>query len=125
MPDEPPSDPSADTVPALDTRPDDATLTVVDPRTFEVPPAQRYRHVRVLGTGGMGEVSLVVDEVIGREVALKRIRPLIDTDAAARDSFAREAILQGRLEHPSIVPVYDVMKDPDGSLFFTMRRVDG
>ncbi|HEY5928053.1 MAG TPA: serine/threonine-protein kinase [Kofleriaceae bacterium] len=126
MPDEPPSDPSAETVPALDiTRPDETAITVPLPRTFEVPPADRYRRVRVLGTGGMGEVWLVVDEVMGREVALKRLRPRSDTDPVAHDSFAREALLQGRLEHPSIVPVYDVTQDPDGGLFFTMRRVDG
>src|SRR5262245_29222830 len=42
-----------------------------------------------------------------------------------RARFLREACVQGQLEHPSIVPVYDLDRRPDGTLFFTMRRVRG
>jgi serine/threonine-protein kinase len=91
-------------------------------RALAIPAAERYTPIRMLGQGGMGEVMLVADRVIGRDVALKRTRG--DRDVG-REQFAREAILQGRLEHPSIVPVYDFARDPDGGLFFTMRRVHG
>ncbi|MBV8757789.1 MAG: serine/threonine protein kinase [Deltaproteobacteria bacterium] len=91
-------------------------------RALAVPPGERYVPIRLLGQGGMGEVMLVADRVIGRDVALKRTRG--DRDDG-RDQFAREALLQGRLEHPSIVPVYDIARDADGGLFFTMRRVHG
>jgi eukaryotic-like serine/threonine-protein kinase len=91
-------------------------------RALAIPAAERYTPIRMLGQGGMGEVMLVADRVIGRDVALKRTRG--DRDLG-REQFAREAILQGRLEHPSIVPVYDFARGPDGGLFFTMRRVHG
>ena len=39
--------------------------------------------------------------------------------------FLREACVQGQLEHPAIVPVYDLGRDPDGTLYFTMKRVRG
>jgi eukaryotic-like serine/threonine-protein kinase len=85
----------------------------------------RYREVTLLGEGGMGEVKLVRDGVVGRDVALKRIRGVMGLDAYARERFLREARVQGQLEHSSIVPVYDLAMTPDHRLFFTMRRVRG
>jgi serine/threonine-protein kinase len=85
---------------------------------------QRYRQDRVLGEGGMGIVTLCRDERIGRSVALKVLRHEgADDDAQRR--FLREAQLQGQLEHPAVVPVYDIATRADGSLFFTMKRVRG
>ena len=83
--------------------------------------ATRYRDGSVLGVGGMGEVRLVHDERIGRDVAMKVMR----ADAIDPQRFLREARVQGQLEHPSIVPVYDVARGEDGGLFFTMKRVRG
>lgn len=86
--------------------------------------ASRYELRRVLGAGGMGEVRLCRDRRIGREVALKVMRGhRKDTDATAR--FIREARVQGQLEHPSVVPVYDLAVDADGAVYFTMKRVRG
>ena len=83
----------------------------------------RYEIERTLGEGGMGQVLLARDPVVGRQVALKTMR---DPDkVTARARFAREARLQGQLEHPAIVPVYDVGTAEDGSPFFTMKRVRG
>jgi serine/threonine-protein kinase len=78
-----------------------------------------------LGVGGMGEVALVSDNVIGRDVAMKVIRAELVRDATTTARFLREARVQGQLEHPSIVPVYDLGTDPDGAAFFTMKRVNG
>ena len=125
MPRLPPTDPGADTIRATQATRPSAQVDVELPPDLAIPPSHRYRPLRALGAGGMGEVTLVVDEVIGREVALKRLKSAAADDRASREAFAREAILQARLEHPSIVPVYDVTQDPDGTLFFTMRRVDG
>ncbi len=85
----------------------------------------RYRDVAPLGEGGMGEVRLARDLVVGRDVAVKRVRAPMDRDAIARERFLREARVQGQLEHPSIVPVYDLATTPDGRIYFTMRRVRG
>jgi serine/threonine protein kinase len=98
--------------------------SVIGPLSLaEVADAQRYDFERVLGLGGMGEVRLCVDRRIGREVAFK-IAHRRDQQAPA-DRFVREALLQARLEHPAFAPVYDVGTDPDGQLYFTMRRIRG
>ncbi|MBK7977473.1 MAG: serine/threonine protein kinase [Deltaproteobacteria bacterium] len=78
----------------------------------------------MLGVGGMGEVHSVRDELLGREVALKTLREDLASDASRRQ-FEHEFKLQARLEHPSIVPVYDIGRMPDGRTFFTMKKVRG
>jgi serine/threonine-protein kinase len=85
----------------------------------------RYAEGAVLGVGGMGKVVLAHDARIGREVALKQLHPEHELGADDRARFLREAQVQGQLEHPSIVPVYDIDHRPDGTTFFTMRRVLG
>jgi serine/threonine-protein kinase len=88
--------------------------------------AARYDAQHLLGKGGMGEVRLHRDARIGRDVAMKVIRADRDHQAAIlRTRFLREARVQGQLEHPSIVPVYDVGFAKDGALYFTMKRVQG
>jgi hypothetical protein len=85
----------------------------------------RYTEREVLGEGGMGKIFLCHDERVGRNVAMKvlRTRYAKQPDTLAR--FVREARIQGQLEHPSIVPVYDLMRRPDGDVCFTMKRVRG
>jgi serine/threonine-protein kinase len=85
----------------------------------------RYAESALLGSGGMGKVVLARDARIGRDVALKILHPAHELDPAERVRFLREAQVQGQLEHPSIVPVYDIDRRADGTTFFTMRRVLG
>src|SRR5262245_19463983 len=68
---------------------------------------QRFGVGDLLGQGGMGEVRLVVDRRIGRLIAMKAIKPECQKRAKHRARFLFEAKVQGQLEHPSIVPVYD------------------
>jgi hypothetical protein len=84
----------------------------------------RYKLGDVLGQGGMGEVLLAMDDAIGREVAVKRIRTA-DPSAEELSRFVREARVQGRLEHPAIVPVHDLVYDGAGKPFFVMKRLAG
>jgi serine/threonine-protein kinase len=86
---------------------------------------ERYDVRTSLGEGGMGEVRLCRDRVIGREVALKAILSGHATRGELRARFVREARVQGQLEHPAIVPVYDFGVDGGGHPFFTMKRVRG
>lgn len=73
----------------------------------------RYHHLRLLGSGGMGEVYLMQDERVNRQVAIKVIRSenasSLDSDAAANAArlFQREAKAIAVLEHPNILPLYD------------------
>jgi serine/threonine-protein kinase len=84
----------------------------------------RYRLGEQLGRGGMGEVLLAHDELIGRDVAVKRIRSEQPTsEELAR--FLREARVQGRLEHPAVVPVHDLAFDAFGKPYFVMKRISG
>src|SRR4051812_30969139 len=73
----------------------------------------RYRVARRIGKGGMGEVMAARDEQIGRDVAIKRMRAAAPSERAIQ-RFVREASIQGRLEHPAIVPVHEIGHDTDG-----------
>ena len=84
----------------------------------------RYDEGPLLGVGGMGEVHLLRDGRIGRAVARKTLRAGTDSPRAVA-RFLREARVQGQLEHPSIVPVYDLGTDELGRPYFTMKRVRG
>ena len=86
--------------------------------------ASRYVRGSVIGAGGMGEVRLHTDRRIGRRVAKKTLHATLDS-STARTRFLREARVQGQLEHPAIVPVYDLDEDDKGHPFFTMKRVQG
>jgi serine/threonine-protein kinase len=89
-------------------------------------PEARYHVVERLGIGGMGEVSTTIDAKIGREIALKTmIAQSPEEVAVAQSRFLREARVQAILEHPAIVPVYDIGLGPDGKPFFTMKRIRG
>jgi len=93
--------------------------------TRELIGAERYAARGVLGAGGMGEVRLTRDQWIGREVAQKTLHRDVGEESGARARFLREIRVQGQLEHPAVVPVYDVGTNSAGDLWFTMRRVRG
>jgi serine/threonine protein kinase len=86
--------------------------------------AERYESGPVLGEGGMGVVHLRRDRATGRYVAQKTLHPDA-VDKRTQRRFVREARAQAQLEHPAIVPVYDLGRDPQGGVFFTMKRVRG
>jgi serine/threonine protein kinase len=86
--------------------------------------AARYVGGDVIGKGGMGEVLAARDEQIGRQVAVKRLRSATPgAEQVAR--FLREARIQGRLEHPAVVPVHELWYDADGKPCFAMKRLAG
>jgi serine/threonine-protein kinase len=88
--------------------------------------SSRYRSGAVIARGGMGEILTARDEQIGRSVAIKRLRAREASQSPellAR--FLREARIQGRLEHPAIVPVHELTTSPDGEPFFVMKQLSG
>jgi serine/threonine-protein kinase len=86
----------------------------------------RYQVGKKLGEGSMGEVSEVRDTRVLRDVAIKRVHSNHRGQRAdLRERFLREARIQGQLEHPSVVPIYDLGVDHEGREFFTMKRVRG
>jgi len=103
------------------------TATVPDPRGAapRMPPdTPRYRFEAFLARGGMGEVWRGCDTLLAREVALKVLREQ-EFDPGARARFEEEARRVSRLEHPSIVPVYDLGELPDGRPFIAMKLIHG
>jgi serine/threonine protein kinase/tetratricopeptide (TPR) repeat protein len=83
-----------------------------------------FRLLRYLGGGGMGAVYLAVQEPLGREVALKLVRPDQLYFPGARERFRREVELVAKLQHPGIVPVY-TFGEEQGLPYFAMERVQG
>jgi WD40 repeat protein/tRNA A-37 threonylcarbamoyl transferase component Bud32 len=89
-------------------------------------PGQRYTVTRLHATGGIGRVWLAYDSDLGREVALKELRPERSQDRGLANRFLHEAQVTGQLEHPGIVPVYELTHRPeDGQPFYTMRFIKG
>jgi serine/threonine-protein kinase len=84
----------------------------------------RYTLLRELGRGGMGAVYLARDAELEREVALK-VMHLDDASPELADRMRREARTLARLEHPNIVPIYDLGDLPDGRLYCAMKYVEG
>jgi tRNA A-37 threonylcarbamoyl transferase component Bud32 len=89
------------------------------------PDTPRYRFEAFLARGGMAEVWRGYDTVLAREVALKVLRERVFGDGGFRARFEEEARHVSRLEHPSIVPVYDLGELPDGRPFFVMKLIHG
>jgi serine/threonine protein kinase len=92
----------------------------------EIPSAiGRYRVVSLLGEGGFGTVFLAHDDDLDRPVAIKVPRP----DRIARpedvEAYLAEARILARLDHPHIVPVYDVGRTPDGHCYVVSKFVEG
>src|SRR5215203_836941 len=85
----------------------------------------RYDVVRPLGSGGMGEVYLARDRVLGRDVALKVLREQYAGDDEFAQRFKREAMSVASLSHPHIVQVYDRGETEEGSSYIAMEYVPG
>jgi tRNA A-37 threonylcarbamoyl transferase component Bud32 len=87
---------------------------------------QRYTLTRLHGEGGLGRVWLAYDADLGRDVALKELRPERADSPAVRARFLEEAQIAGQLEHPGIVPVYELARPAEGGQpFYTMRFLRG
>jgi serine/threonine protein kinase len=100
------------------------------PESSSIPPTrltrERYTLTRVHATGGIGRIWLAHDDHLGRNVALKELRSEQAENPANWVRFLREARVTGQLEHPGIVPVYELGKRPENQQpFYTMRFVEG
>jgi hypothetical protein len=105
---------------------DTLLATTPPPRTsmpsVAPPPGERYQLGAELGRGGMGRVVEAYDTHLGRTVALKEVLP---KGGNIDRRFQREVRITARLEHASIVPLYDSGLFADGRPFYVMRRVSG
>jgi serine/threonine protein kinase len=100
----------------------------VEVKTLEFRPETRshYTLTRIHGQGGLGRVWIAHDLHLNRNVALKEILPHRQRDPVSERRFVREAQVTGQLEHPNIVPVYELAHGEKGKkLFYAMRYVEG
>ena len=85
----------------------------------------RYAPTAELGRGGMGLVLDAVDPQLQRNVAVKILVESAEMDSERLVRFVDEARVTARLQHPNIVPVYDMGSSTDGRIYFVMRKVSG
>lgn len=99
--------------------------------TFVAEGKDGYELRQMIGRGGMGEVWEAVQRSLDRVVAVKRVRHDNMTDLPPQERalrevlFRQEARVSALLEHPNIVPVHDLGRDPDGMGLLAMKRVHG
>jgi serine/threonine-protein kinase len=90
------------------------------------PVSERLAIESRVASGGMGAIDVGVDRALDRRIAVKTLHRHLRSDDASVRMFLREARLTGLLDHPHIVPVYEVGERPDdGGLFFSMKLVQG
>lgn len=96
-------------------------------RPASAPPAgpADYELENAIGKGGMGVVFEARQASVDRTVAVKMLRTNIAADLGNREKFMSEAVVTGDLEHPNIVPIYEMGTDDHGALFYSMKRVHG
>src|SRR5579885_552964 len=88
----------------------------------------RYQIVQKLGTGGIGAVYKAKDLDLDREVAIKVVQPdNLLTTTSAPDLFLKEAKIIAALDHPNILPIYDVVRlnDPDHPVLLVTKLAKG
>src|SRR5215213_8891677 len=91
-------------------------------------PGQRVKHyqiVNLIGEGGMGEVYLATDTILGRRVALKVLPTFVSKDPERLRRFTQEARAASRLSHPNVCVVHEIGETDDGRPFIAMEYVEG
>ncbi|NOQ77369.1 MAG: protein kinase [Methylococcaceae bacterium] len=87
---------------------------------------EKFQVEGVIGEGGVGRVYLAYDKNIGRRVAIKEtLEPLTDNDSELKNSFIHEAKITGKLEHPGIIPIYELGGRDHYGPYYVMKYIKG
>ena len=86
---------------------------------------QRYSIQSEFAAGGMGVIYHAIDETLGRDIAIKQLKGPLGTTPESQARFLNEAKLTSRLQHPGVVPVYDLGQGEDGLPYYAMKLVEG
>jgi serine/threonine-protein kinase len=105
--------------------PGDSELSANEIAREGIPTPPNLKLYPELGRGGMGRIHPATDRNLLRHVALKRLAKELARESFYRDGFIAEAQITGQLEHPNIVPVHELVVDPKGVPYFTMKLVQG
>lgn len=110
------------------------TMAFDDPAATPAPAAssaassaadQHYDLIEDFAKGGMGKIWRALDKRIKREVAFKELLPNALRNEVVVERFLKEAQVTGQLEHPGIVPIYDLGWQKNGTPFYSMKLVRG
>lgn len=109
------------------------TKLVIKPKAFVTNPTPEiplktgadYELLNVIGEGGVGVVYAARQASIDRTVALKMLKPAGAKNADQREKFLSEAVVTADLDHPNIVPIYELGSNEAGALFYSMKKVQG
>ena len=104
---------------------DDSYTTQARTPTERAESKKRFTILRLHQKGGLGRVSIALDEELNREIALKEILSAHADNQENRARFVREAEITGALEHPGVVPVYSLGQFADGRPYYAMRFIRG
>ena len=85
----------------------------------------KYDELNPLGEGGTAKLFLTEDINLHRKVAYKTLHKDLQDSEIETQRFVREARVTANIQHPGTVPVYELGRDREGQLFFTMKRVYG
>ena len=105
-----------------DHAPGSDTLDHIEP---ELPPDDRYALKEEIGRGALGVVHRATDRSIGRDVAIKFLYRKFASRQAVVQRFSTEAQISGQLQHPGILPLYELRQDPGQPPFIAMQLVEG
>jgi CRP-like cAMP-binding protein len=94
----------------------------VSPTEF---PGLRFQAQGVVAQGGMASIVHAYDPLLERHLALKMLLPTLSGQPVELESFLREARVTAQLDHPNIVPVYDLVADSEARACFAMKLVQG
>lgn len=102
--------------------PEGADNTYVDVSEWPKPDQDRFAIAGEHARGGLGRILRANDRRLDRAIAIKE---LLEVDRNVEARFIREALITARLQHPAIVPIYDVGRWPNGKPFYAMKLVSG
>jgi serine/threonine protein kinase len=99
--------------------------TDVDFPSYQTMGFGRYSNFQPLAVGGSAILRTCRDKNLGRTVVMKTLHPHLAADEYMQSRFLREARVTAQLQHPVTVPVYDLGRDLEDRLYFTMKKVEG
>jgi len=85
----------------------------------------KYVNFREMARGGSAVLRTCFDRITGRTVVMKTLLPEFRGDVRENRRLLREARVTAQLQHPNTVPVYEIGRDEEEGLYFTMKRVSG
>lgn len=109
----------------LDTKHLDLEITDKELPRHIVNGYMRYDDFSKFAEGGTALLEECIDKNLGRRVVMKRLHPHILEDDTERKRFLREARVTALIQHPGTVPVYEIGRDRQGAIYFTMKKVEG